>query len=72
MKKQTDICTGVVGILASLNTAFNIYLIFYTHKQDITLYPVKIDDEQYLVIKIINLFTSIPNVNINKNSFQIY
>ena len=57
LKTQTDICTAVIWLLASLYTAFNIYLIFYTHEPDITLYPLTINDECYqvLVMKIINL-----------------
>ena len=59
LKKQTDICTGVVWLLVSLNTTLSGYLMFNSHMQDDTLYPLKPDDEPYkfLVVKIINLVT---------------
>ena len=44
LKKQTDICTAVIWLLASLYTAFNIYLIFYTREPDVILYPLTTDD----------------------------
>ena len=56
-KKQTNICTGMIWLLISLNMAFNIYMTFYTHVKDKLLYPLTIDDKQHqvLAMKIINL-----------------
>ena len=57
LKKQTNICTGVIWMLTSLNTAFNSYLVFCTHVEDIILYPLTIEDEHFrvLLMKIISL-----------------
>ena len=57
LKKQTDICTGVMWVLAILNTVFSGYLIFGSHMQDHLLYPIILNDEliEVLAVKIINL-----------------
>ena len=61
LKKETDICTGVMWLLTSLNAAFCGYLIFDFQLSDNVLYPVMPDDEpsKVLVVKIINLVVQI-------------
>ena len=79
LKKNPDICTGVVWLLVSLNTTLSGYLMLNSHMQDDILYPLKPDDEPYkvLAVKIIkpgntNIFdfridhTIIPSVHGHK------
>ena len=61
LKKETNICTGVMWLLACLNAAFCGYLIFNFHLSGDILFPIMPDDEpsKVLVVKIINLVAQI-------------
>ena len=52
LKKQTNICTVVVWLLASVNVIFCGYMTFGTHFQDLFLYPLSPEDEPYKILLI--------------------